>query len=248
MIKPENFFDDHSSLYNYRLKYHEQFFKEISTALNLNGDEHIFDICCGNGQIAYGMINYVGSAVGVDSSQNMLGLAAQHDRITYLCADINYELLPKDFVDNKFDYFFIGHAIHWIQEDALEKLIIRNLKKNGIIIILGNHWDPTLTWVKKLNTVIEPYKSFDIFDVDGRIKLSDCGFSLQKKVVFTYNSTFSLEAICKYVESLARYGEKIKLVRSSFITTLSDELSPFANIDLDFNARVINWALCYQKK
>ena len=149
MPENSNFFDNNSSLYDHRLKYHKLFFKEISKQLALKGDEYICDLCCGNGQIASGLIKYVGSALGIDSSSNMLNLATRHERISYLHHDINDEPISVDNIEPTFDYLFIGHAVHWINKDSLDKIITRNLNKNGRIIILGNHWDPNTTWADR---------------------------------------------------------------------------------------------------
>lgn len=246
MIKEKNFFDDNSSLYKYRLNYHELFFKEISVKLGFNGNEYICDLCCGNGQLANGLIQYVGSVLGVDSSSEMLNLVKPHNRISYLQADIDHERISVDNTEPTFDFLFIGHAVHWIKQDSLERIIKRNLNKNGSIVILGNHWDPNMSWVQKLYSFIEPYKSFDISDVGGQIKLSKCGFQLKNKIIYTYESIFNLQDVANFVQSLARYGEKISLNPSLFYKKLSKELLPYCNENLELNARVINWALCYQ--
>ena len=117
-----------ADVYKFRPPYKDIFFQQLADKLKLKSTSDILDLCCGRGELASGMINFARNIYGVDGSSEMLSNSIKKPNITYYQADINNNLLP--FKD-KFDYFTIGTAIHWIRSVALNSIIHNHLRKNG---------------------------------------------------------------------------------------------------------------------
>lgn len=108
--------------------------EEVLSLLDLNGDERILDIGCGNGKNTSEIASRVpqGSVVGVDFSANMVDFArsqyaASHLNLKFETADARY--LP---FGPEFDLVVSFNALHWVPEQALAlKSIHRALKPEG---------------------------------------------------------------------------------------------------------------------
>ena len=87
--------------YKFRTPYLPDFFEELSRQLLLDKSTQLIDMCCGNGEISIGLINYVDRIFAVDGSQKMLSYAKKHPHIKYSQADINIDSFKSpDVVDH----------------------------------------------------------------------------------------------------------------------------------------------------
>ena len=90
---------------------------ELLSKLNLRGDERVLDIGCGDGEITAAIARRVprGSAVGIDSSRDMVDLAAKHcppER----CPNVSFLLKDAREIDfnEEFDAVFSNACLHWV--------------------------------------------------------------------------------------------------------------------------------------
>lgn len=117
-----------STLYDERHSFVSKYGAAISQLLNPQKDEHILDLGCGTGDLAY-TIQQAGAKVhGIDQSAQMIEKA--HQKYPELSFAVeNATELP--FV-NQFDAIFSNAVLHWIREPkkALES-VYKGLKSGG---------------------------------------------------------------------------------------------------------------------
>jgi trans-aconitate methyltransferase len=101
--------------------------------LDLNGDERILDLGCGDGELTAQLALRVprGSVLGIDASQGMIDAAAKH-------ATGNLCLARKDInaldYDDAFDLIFSNATLHWIRDHRrLLRNVHRALRRGGVI-------------------------------------------------------------------------------------------------------------------
>lgn len=91
--------------------------KELIPKLELNGNESLLDIGCGDGKVTALLASYLpnGQVVGVDSSEDMVDLARKNFPH---CHYPNLSFLKMDARDliyrEQFDVVFSNAALHWI--------------------------------------------------------------------------------------------------------------------------------------
>jgi trans-aconitate 2-methyltransferase len=94
---------------------------EVLSLLQLNGNERILDIGCGNGKTTASIAARVpkGSVVGVDASSDMIAFAkehwtADHPNLQFAVADARHLPFKREF-----DLVVSFNALHWISDQAL---------------------------------------------------------------------------------------------------------------------------------
>ena len=112
---------------------------ELIEKLDLNGNERLLDIGCGDGRVTCEISRRLpeGCAVGVDSSENMIAFARKHyepekyPNLKFRIADAR--ALP---FQNEFDVVFSNAALHWIREHSPVLEGVRNaLKSSGRVLL-----------------------------------------------------------------------------------------------------------------
>jgi trans-aconitate methyltransferase len=106
---------------------------KLITELDLDGNEHILDLGCGDGSLTEILAQAVpdGRVVGIDASQGMIDVAEElsSDNLSFYFMDIND--LPYAAA---FDLIFSNATLHWVKDH--EKLLdncYRALKPEGVI-------------------------------------------------------------------------------------------------------------------
>jgi trans-aconitate 2-methyltransferase len=117
----------------------QQWARELIAKLALDGDERLLDIGCGDGkitaEIAAGLAR--GSVVGVDSSPDMISLAAQAYPAERQ-ANLRFEQADAAALpfDNEFDVVFSNAALHWVLDHRpVLRGIHRSLRPGGKILL-----------------------------------------------------------------------------------------------------------------
>lgn len=107
--------------------------QKIVNDLNLNGNERVLDLGCGDGEITLQIAQYVpnGEVIGIDASKGMIDAAVEKKKgnLKFNLMDIN-ELS----YENEFDVIFSNATLHWIKNhEKLLENVYRALKPKGRI-------------------------------------------------------------------------------------------------------------------
>ena len=113
--------------------------RELLAKLNLDGDERVLDIGCGDGKLTAEIAERLsnGSAMGVDNSEEMIRLASE----TYppdAFPKLSWRVLDARELDfeGEFDVIFSNAALHWVKDhQPVLSGIRRSLKLGGRILL-----------------------------------------------------------------------------------------------------------------
>jgi len=168
---------------------------ELLSKLDLKSSERVLDIGCGDGEITAAIARRVprGSAVGIDSSRDMIDLAVTHyppER----CPNISFVLKDAreiDF-DEEFDAVFSNACLHWvIDHRSVLTGIRRCLKPSGRLLLQMGGKGNAVTVLEAIDAVLKmprwaccfrdfafPYAFYG--PEEYRPWLGDCGFSIRR--------------------------------------------------------------------
>lgn len=113
--------------------------KELIAKLNLQGNERVLDVGCGDGKITAEMANLLpyGFVVGIDSSAAMIELAQtrypadQFPNLQFLQADARQLMFQ-----NEFTVVFSNAALHWVPDHlSVLRGISQSLQRGGKILL-----------------------------------------------------------------------------------------------------------------
>lgn len=96
------------------------------SAVTLRGDERVLDVGCGDGLITAELVDRLpgGSAVGIDPSPRMIGVATQRDtadgKLAFAVESVQHMTLTAEF-----DLVVSFNALHWVAEHELALQRIR---------------------------------------------------------------------------------------------------------------------------
>ena len=117
----------------------QQWGRELLLKLNLQGNERVLDIGCGDGKVTAEIASYLpkGSVLGIDSSEDMVSLARQSyppaafPNIAFTVSDAG-----NLGFSNEFDVVFSNATLHWVI-DHLPVLdgIKRSLRPSGRVLL-----------------------------------------------------------------------------------------------------------------
>lgn len=113
--------------------------QELLGKLNLQPDESVLDIGCGDGKITLAIAEYVpqGQVVGIDSSASMISLA-QQNLARSNCRNVQFSLMDATALtfEKQFDVVFSNAALHWTQKHlAVLAGIKKSLKPSGRLLL-----------------------------------------------------------------------------------------------------------------
>ena len=113
--------------------------RELIAKLDLQGDENVLDIGCGDGKVTAEIAGRLprGTVLGVDKSSEMITLARQrhtgdtHPNLRFQVADASH--LP---FQSEFSLVFSNAALHWVRDHRpVLQGIARSLKPGGRILL-----------------------------------------------------------------------------------------------------------------
>jgi len=110
--------------------------RELIAQLNLQGNESILDVGCGDGKITVELAQSVpqGYVLGIDSSQNMIDYA-QKQYPTLPNLQFTQMDARQITVDRPFDLLFSNAALHWVDDQpAFLKGAYQALKPGGRLV------------------------------------------------------------------------------------------------------------------
>lgn len=126
-------------LYNKTSNQQYELASDVLDNLNLQGNENILDVGCGDGKITYELAKKVpyGKVVGIDASIDMIsyGKTKYESKIDNL--SFYHEKAEEINLNEKFDYIVSFSAFLWFDnpEKAFHSLV-KKLKKGGKLIII----------------------------------------------------------------------------------------------------------------
>jgi trans-aconitate methyltransferase len=169
--------------------------RELRQNLNLQGNESVLDVGCGDGKITADFATTLprGRVTGVDSSPEMIAYATrtypskQYPNLSFACVDAR----SLDF-DQEFDLCFSNAALHWVDNhQAFLNGANRALRRGGrLVISCGGQGDAAdvlkvfsqLTsceaWQSYFDGFYNPY--FFYGDQDYSLWLEKAGFSVER--------------------------------------------------------------------
>jgi trans-aconitate 2-methyltransferase len=117
----------------------QQWALELMQQLDLGGDEHLLDLGCGDGKVTAALAAGLpdGRVVGIDSSHQMIGLAAA----TYPTTTNNNLSFQRHDVrflsyEQQFDVVFSNAALHWVVDHKpVVQGIFQALKPGGKVLV-----------------------------------------------------------------------------------------------------------------
>jgi trans-aconitate methyltransferase len=113
--------------------------QELRQNLNLQGNESVLDVGCGDGKITADFATTLprGRVTGVDSSPEMIAYATrtyaskQYPNLSFACVDAR----SLDF-DQEFDLCFSNATLHWVDNhQAFLNGASRSLRRGGRLVI-----------------------------------------------------------------------------------------------------------------
>lgn len=113
--------------------------RELRAKLDLQGNESVLDVGCGDGKITadFAVASPMGKVVGVDSSHQMIDYATrtyanpQYPNLSFACKDARF----LDF-ENEFDLVFSNATLHWVDNhQAFLQGASRALHSGGRLIV-----------------------------------------------------------------------------------------------------------------
>jgi ubiquinone/menaquinone biosynthesis methyltransferase len=124
--------------------------------MNLKGNEHVLDLCCGTGKSTLACLNVLpeGKITGVDNSEEMLAVAKKKfskeiasGKATFILKDA----MNLDFPDHSFDAIFMAYGLRNMPDyEACIQGLFRILKPGGTLCIhdysLADTWYARPYW------------------------------------------------------------------------------------------------------
>lgn len=131
--------------------------KDLQTSvdrMNLKGNEHLADLCCGTGKSTIACLNNLpnGKVIGIDNSEGMLETAREKlipkfgkDKVTFAQQDV----MNLDLADNSLDAIFMAYGIRNMPDfEKCVRNLYRVLKPGGKICF--HEYAISKTFVSKL--------------------------------------------------------------------------------------------------
>jgi ubiquinone/menaquinone biosynthesis C-methylase UbiE len=111
----------------------------ITEKLELQTNDNLLDVCCGNGLLSFKLANKVKSVVGIDISETLLLKARQRNNLQNATFIKGNALVASEILDQKFDKILLYFSFQYFDSFRKGEQVITQLKKllnpNGIILI-----------------------------------------------------------------------------------------------------------------
>ncbi len=115
--------------------FQQEWGNKLISELNLEGNEVVLDLGCGNGLLTANLAELVpnGNVIGVDASKGMIEVAKEKEKEK---SNLEFELmdLNKLSFDCQFDFIFSNAALHWVKDhNRLWTNIHKIIKPEGFV-------------------------------------------------------------------------------------------------------------------
>ncbi len=152
----DNFSTRSKEYSQYRPTYPNEVYDFIKAQLSSN--DTAWDCGTGNGQVAVELSKFFKKVEATDISENQLKNAAKRD-------NIHYSVQPAEktsFSNRNFDLIISAQAVHWFNFDTFYSEVIRCLKPEGKVVIMGyglfnSNTETNSVITRFYNDIIGPY-------------------------------------------------------------------------------------------
>jgi len=149
--------------------------QEILDNLDVNKDDNVLDLCCGNGVITYELSKYANYVYGIDFSQPLIKNARKYKsnhNISYLCHDARQLDQISTFLANKgVTKILLYDAIGYLTTHEFVQLLldVKKIAKPGFVMFIGGVFDKTAIW-QFFNTPARKINYFINIKILGKTK------------------------------------------------------------------------------
>jgi len=139
VMKQKNKYSRNAADYAKHSSAQQRWARELIAKLDLNGDESVLDIGCGEGKVTAEIAGYLpaGHVLGVDSSNDMIESAGRHFPIE-THSNLSFQLADARQLPfrEQFDVIFSNAALHWvIDHQPVLSGIHNSLKAKGRMLL-----------------------------------------------------------------------------------------------------------------
>lgn len=146
------------NLYNKKHGFVHQYGGDLVQLLDPKQGEHILDLGCGSGQLTKEISSSGATAIGIDSSQEMI------DSSKKMFPEIEFHQMDAqsfDF-DHRFDAIFSNAVLHWVKnQQAAAKNMHEHLKENGRLVVEFGGYGNVATIIEALRDSLTGHEFFD---------------------------------------------------------------------------------------
>ncbi|WP_373492709.1 class I SAM-dependent methyltransferase [Aquiflexum sp.] len=244
-----NYFNPRNSAERYsigRPDFHSNTINHIKENLHIDRKlDRALDIACGTGLSTKALLDIAIEVYGTDTSQEMLNLALEKDKIHYQIASAE----QQPFTDNTFDLITVSSGVHWFDIDKFLMEANRLLKSKSWLVLYDNFFISEIVGKKDFsNWFPEVYKKK--FPSPPRNNtylwtnenLFIKNFNLVTEERFKNTVAFSKKQLALYFttqSNIIAAVEKNETTYEEVENWLDRELSPF--FDNDFQTQEINY-------
>lgn len=237
-----------AEFYKYRPPYMESFFQIAANKLNLSNDSVLLDLLCGRGELASRFSNFSNEIFAVDGSHEMMNHKIEKDNVTYFQRDVNQQALG---LPQSVDHVLIGSAIHWIKQNALQKIINNSIKPNGRFLVShtlfrsdeGDYGLSLKELNRKFGRSLDQENGVDLW---GKDKMYACGYQQVDNIRLVQTVTFQIDYLF-YNQLSYAYGDFYDNVMSNINQYKKEFLSvvsPFIK-NGKLSSKLVNWGVIY---
>lgn len=219
--------------------------------VSFRGNEKVLDVGCGDGRItAYIATQLVpqGKALGIDASDNMIGLAKENFPSQQF-QNLSFELLPVQKLNllQQFDVVVSFNALHWVKEQIQAlKNIYNALKPEGRAIILihprvEHIWGPMerVSQDPKWQSYFKDFHhTHNFYDIDGyEILVKQAGLHIDAIRINPYMLKFpAQEDYINVLKSFAPYHDILPAEKQAeFLQDVAADFEKFTARDEENN-------------
>jgi 2-polyprenyl-3-methyl-5-hydroxy-6-metoxy-1,4-benzoquinol methylase len=131
-------------------EYLNKMISDLKNALEINRDDNILDMCCGNGIITSQISKICNSVIGVDFSKYLIYIAKKYhkpDNVNYYCMSILDRKIRK-LIHKPFTKIYMYSSLQYFTRPDLKRILeqIRDLSSSNAVIFIGEIPDKDRIW------------------------------------------------------------------------------------------------------
>jgi ubiquinone/menaquinone biosynthesis C-methylase UbiE len=187
-----------------------------------------WDVATGNGQAAVPLAQYFDRVVATDASMAQLQQAIACGNIDYRCEPAEQSSLENASVD----LVTVAQALHWFDFERFYPEVRRVLKPGGLVAA----WTYGLLTVNdEVDSIIQGYYSGELSGywpqerryVDEAYQTIPFPFSKVETPNFNIERKWTLEQLCRYLESWSAVEKYKKENGNSGVSLIKQQLAPY---------------------